>query len=67
MSTPPGEAGEDPNRSLPGNSRDEDAMRKERQSHREITIKPSMTLKEKLSARTERQERKTVTGSGKPA
>jgi hypothetical protein len=42
-----GAAGAEPHRSLPGNSGGDDATTKERQGHRETTMKTSMILNEK--------------------
>lgn len=42
-------------------------MTKERKSHREAKKKPSMTLKEKRSAKKSKQNAKDIMGSGKPA
>ena len=57
--------GELPNtRQLPG----ENAMTKERQSHREPKKKSTMTLKEKRNAKkSKREESKTFLERGKPA
>ena len=41
-------------------------MTKERQSHRETRKRPTMTLKEKRSAKKAKEAGKTVQGDGKP-
>jgi hypothetical protein len=41
-------------------------MSKERQSHRETRKRPTMTLKEKRSAKKAKEAGKTVQGDGKP-
>jgi hypothetical protein len=42
-------------------------MTKERQSHREATKPPTMTLKEKRNAKKAKEAAKTVQGDGKSA
>jgi hypothetical protein len=44
----------------------ENAMTKERQTHRETRKRPTMTLKEKRSAKKAKEAAKTVQGGGKP-